>query len=153
MAADLTEEEIAEYKEAFSLFDKDGDGTVTTAELGTVMRNLGQNPTDEEIREMIKEVDEDGSGSIGFEEFLQLMSKKTKGKSYEDELMAAFQIFDKDGNGSITVTELKEVLDSLGEKLSEDEVGEMIKEADSDGDGTVNIEEFIKMMVAITGGK
>ena len=49
MADQLTEEQIAEFKEAFSLFDKDGDGTITTKELGTVMRSLGQNPTEAEL--------------------------------------------------------------------------------------------------------
>ena len=51
---------ISEFKEAFSLFDKDGDGTITTKELGTVMRSLGQNPTEQELKDMIKEVDTDG---------------------------------------------------------------------------------------------
>ena len=60
MADNLTEEQIAEFKEAFSLFDKDGDGTITTKELGTVMRSLGQNPTEAELQDMINEVDEDG---------------------------------------------------------------------------------------------
>jgi hypothetical protein len=50
MADQLTEEQIAEFKEAFSLFDKDGDGTITTKELGTVMRSLGQNPTEAELQ-------------------------------------------------------------------------------------------------------
>ena len=50
----------AEFREAFSLFDKDGDGTITTKELGTVMKSLGQNPTDDELEEMINEVDADG---------------------------------------------------------------------------------------------
>ena len=56
MADQLTEEQIAEFKEAFSLFDKDGDGTITTKELGTVMRSLGQNPNETELQHMIKEV-------------------------------------------------------------------------------------------------
>uniref|UniRef100_A0A8C5SCE1 Calglandulin n=1 Tax=Laticauda laticaudata TaxID=8630 RepID=A0A8C5SCE1_LATLA len=60
MADQLTEEQIAEFKEAFSLFDKDGDGTITTKELGTVMRSLGQNPTEAELQDMINEVDADG---------------------------------------------------------------------------------------------
>ena len=60
MADNLTEEQIAEFKEAFSLFDKDGDGTITTKELGTVMRSLGQNPTEAELQDMINEVDADG---------------------------------------------------------------------------------------------
>ena len=59
---DLSEEQIAEFKEAFSLFDKDGDGTITTVELGTVMRSLGQNPTKEELMDMLMEVDADGDG-------------------------------------------------------------------------------------------
>lgn len=51
---------LTEFKEAFSLFDKDGDGTITTKELGTVMRSLGQNPTEAELQDMINEVDADG---------------------------------------------------------------------------------------------
>jgi len=69
----LTEEQIAEFKEAFSLFDKDGDGTITTKELGTVMRSLGQNPTEAELQDMINEVDADGNGTIDFPEFCTLM--------------------------------------------------------------------------------
>ena len=80
LAADqLTEEQIAEFKEAFSLFDKDGDGTITTKELGTVMRSLGQNPTEAELQDMINEVDADGNGTIDFPEFLSLMARKMKG--------------------------------------------------------------------------
>ena len=63
-ADQLTEEQIAEFKEAFSLFDKDGDGTITTKELGTVMRSLGQNPTEAELQDMINEVDADGKDFV-----------------------------------------------------------------------------------------
>lgn len=78
MADQLTEEQIAEFKEAFSLFDKDGDGTITTKELGTVMRSLGQNPTEAELADMINEVDADGNGTIDFPEFLTMMARKMK---------------------------------------------------------------------------
>ncbi|KAL1818845.1 hypothetical protein ACET3Z_013714 [Daucus carota] len=55
MADQLTDDQISEFKEAFSLFDKDGDGCITTKELGTVMRSLGQNPTEAELQDMINE--------------------------------------------------------------------------------------------------
>jgi len=56
MADQYSEEQIAEFKEAFSLFDKDGDGTIDSEELGTVLRSLGNQPTDEEVEDMIREV-------------------------------------------------------------------------------------------------
>ncbi|KAK3092934.1 hypothetical protein FSP39_009081 [Pinctada imbricata] len=134
----LNEEQIAEFKEAFSLFDKDGDGTITTKELGTVMRSLGQNPTEAELQDMINEVDVDGNGTIDFSEFLSMMSRKMKETDTEDELREAFKVFDKDGNGFISAAELRHVMTNLGEKLTDEEVDEMIREADIDGDGQVN---------------
>jgi len=148
MADQLTEEQIAEFKEAFSLFDKDGDGTITTKELGTVMRSLGQNPTEAELQDMINEVDADGNGTIDFPEFLSLMARKMKDTDTEEELIEAFKVFDRDGSGFISAAELRHVMTNLGEKLTDEEVDEMIREADVDGDGQINYEEFVKMMMA-----
>lgn len=75
-ADQLTEEQIAEFKEAFSLFDKDGDGTITTKELGTVMRSLGQNPTEAELQDMINEVDADGELQSDYRVGLNIDSSK-----------------------------------------------------------------------------
>eukprot|EP00940_MAST-03C_sp_MAST-3C-sp2_P000324 g324.t1 len=144
----LTEEQIAEFKEAFSLFDKDGDGTITTKELGTVMRSLGQNPTEAELQDMINEVDADGNGTIDFPEFLTMMARKMKDTDSEEEILEAFKVFDKDGNGFISAAELRHIMTNLGEKLTDEEVDEMIREADIDGDGQINYEEFVKMMMS-----
>ncbi|CAL9170672.1 calmodulin-3-like [Musa acuminata AAA Group] len=148
MAEQLTDDQIAEFKEAFSLFDKDGDGCITTKELGTVMRSLGQNPTEAELQDMINEVDADGNGTIDFPEFLNLMARKMKDTDSEEELKEAFRVFDKDQNGFISAAELRHVMTNLGEKLTDEEVDEMIREADVDGDGQINYDEFVKVMMA-----
>lgn len=123
-------------------------GTITTKELGVVMRSLGQNPTEAELQDMVSEVDADGNGTIDFQEFLDLMARKMKDSDSEEELKEAFKVFDKDGNGFISAAELRHVMTNLGEKLTDEEVDEMIKEADTDGDGQVNYDEFVKMMLA-----
>ncbi|VEL36621.1 unnamed protein product [Protopolystoma xenopodis] len=143
----LTEEQISEFKEAFSLFDKDGDGAITIKELGTVMRSLGQNPTDDELRDMINEVDADGNGTIDFPEFLTMMARKMKDTDIDEEIREAFRVFDRDGDGYISTSELMHVMNNLGEKLTTEEIVEMIKEADIDGDGRVNYDEFVEMML------
>ena len=119
--------------EAFSLFDKDGDGKITAKELGTVMRSLGQNPTESELQDMMNEVDADGNGTIDFSEFITMMGRKMKDTDSEEEIREAFKVFDKDGNGYISQAELRHVMANLGEKLTEEELEEMIREGDVDG--------------------
>jgi len=148
MAENLSEEKIAEFRAAFELFDRDRDGTITTKELGTVMKNLGQNPSETELEEMIKQVDLDGNGTIDFKEFLGLMVRKMKDTDTEEELLEAFKVFDRDGNGFITSHELRHVMSNLGQSLSPEEIEEMVREADVDGDGQINFDEFVKMMMS-----
>ena len=81
-----------------------------------------------------------GNGTIDFPEFLTMMARKMKETDSEDEIREAFRVFDKDGNGFISAAELRHVMTNLGEKLTDEEVDEMIREADIDGDGQVNYE-------------
>ena len=150
MEDQLTEEQIGFFKEAFHLFDKDGDGFINTTELDSFLRSLGQNHTEAEIQEMISEIDRDGNGSIDFPEFLTMMAHKMKeNNNNKDEIHEIFKVFDKEGNGFISVAELSHViLQYLGEKLTEEEVKEMIKEADVDGDGQVSYEDFKKIYLS-----
>ncbi|CAM8905487.1 unnamed protein product [Rhodiola kirilowii] len=143
------EEKMNEFMQAFCLFDKNGDGCITIEELAVVIRSLDQNPTEEELQDMITEIDSDGNGTIEFSELLTLMARKIQETDAEEELKEAFKVFDKDQNGYISATELRHVMINLGEKLSDVEVEQMIREADLDGDGQVNYEEFVKMMMAI----
>lgn len=147
LSSKITEEQLDELKEAFAVYDMNRDGSITTRELGTVMRQLGQNPTEAEILEMIKEVDKKYSGTITFEEFTMLMSGKMKNVDTEDDIRDAFRVFDVNGNGVISAQELLHVATNLGEKLSEEEANEMIRVADLDGDGIINYNDFITMMI------
>eukprot|EP00536_Pseudo-nitzschia_multiseries_P006996 jgi/Psemu1/286820/fgenesh1_pg.156_\ len=144
----LTEDEVADLKEAFAMFDINGDGTIELNEIKQVMRKLGQNPTEDELKEMISTVDDNGDHEIDFEEFLVLMKSRTDvdPKDPEKELKDAFAVFDTDGNGSIDRKELKRLMKKLGQALTEAEVDAMMDEVDINGDGTISYEEFKSMM-------
>ena len=87
---------------------------------------------------MINEVDADGNGTLDFDEFCNLMARNIKEGNPEAELKEKFKLFDKDGNGLIDRDELKSVMQQLGEKLSEDDIDEMITDADKNGDGMID---------------
>jgi len=145
---DIPETRLREYRDAFEMFDKDKDGSITAKELANVMKSLNQDPSEQELHDMIAEVDYDGNGRIDFEEFVTLMNRRSKETDTEEEVINAFKVFDKDANGLISSTELRHIMTTLGDKLTEDEVEEMIREADIDGDGYINYEEFVRMMMA-----
>ncbi|KAF9357727.1 hypothetical protein BGX34_009255 [Mortierella sp. NVP85] len=132
--------------EAFSLFDKDGDGTISSRELSAVMHSLGQKPTDAEVQDMIKQVDANGNGKIDLSEFYVMMARKEKEADPEKDLREAFDVFDKDKDGLITNSELQGAMRNLGENLSQNEIDEMMREADKDGDQKISFDEFKKMM-------
>ncbi|KAJ3061541.1 hypothetical protein HDU98_002563, partial [Podochytrium sp. JEL0797] len=117
--------------------------------MGQVMRSLGQAPTDEELKDLIQEVDFNGNGTIEFNEFLQMMSRKLKESDSEEELRSAFKVFDEDGNGFISAEELRHVMTKLGEKLSSEEIDVMIRENDKNADGQIDYAEFLQMMAKL----
>ena len=110
------------------------------------MRTFGQEPTESELYDMVRDVDTDKNGTIDFEEFLEMMSKRMTNKDEDEEIREAFRIFDQDGNGFITLEELESVMIKLGENLTNDELTAMMHEADLDGDGKIDFDEFVVMM-------
>uniref|UniRef100_A0A8C6Y1H9 Calglandulin n=2 Tax=Elapinae TaxID=42168 RepID=A0A8C6Y1H9_NAJNA len=139
----LSEEMIAEFKAAFDMFDADGGGDISTKELGTVMRMLGQTPTKEELDAIIEEVDEDGSGTIDFEEFLVMMVRQmkedAKGKS-EEELAECFRIFDRNADGFLDAEELVEIFQLSGETVTGEEIQELMRDGDKNNDGRIDFD-------------
>ncbi|CAA7399162.1 unnamed protein product [Spirodela intermedia] len=189
----LTEEETSEFHEAFCLVDRDGEGCITLEELAAVIRSLTPNATSQGLRQISREVDADGSVTIEFRQFLNIIWETKLEVDAEEELKESFKVFDKDQDGFISafevnssgrikyinrnthiyicryiyiyiyistlhsedgsrmklVSQLRTVMASLGEKLTDEEVEQMIREADVDGDGKVNYEEFVRMMTFI----
>merc|ERR1712008_262425 len=123
-------EQKQEIKEAFDLFDTDGSGEIDSKELKVAMRALGFEPKKEEIQKMISDVDDDGSGTIGYEEFLKMMTHKILNRDPKDEILKAFRLFDDDETSKISFKNLKRVAKELGERMTDEELQEMIDEAD-----------------------
>merc|ERR1739848_535349 len=132
-----SEQQIAEMKEAFELFDLDGSGTIDAKELKTAMRALGMEASKEETRKMIEDIDKDGSGTIDLEEFTAMMTARSGDESSREEQMKLFALFDEEGNGKITFANMKRVAGELGEHMTDEELQEMFDEGDKDGDGFV----------------
>ena len=147
MVDKLTNEEITEFKAAFDYFDKDRDGKIDINELGGFMRNFGQNPNEDDLRGMLKDVDLNGDGVINFNEFVCLLIKDLKGVDiWKEELYEVFKVFDKNGDNFITAYELNQIMVLLGEEIDSEEINYMIKEVDMDGDGQISLEEFMNIM-------
>lgn len=143
---ELSEEQKTDIKEAFDLFDTEGNGFIETKELKVAIRALGFEPKKEEIKKMVAEIDKEGTGKVSYDDFLQLMTVKMAEKDTKEEILKAFRLFDDDDTGRISFKNLKRVAKELGENLTDEELREMIEEADLDGDGEVNQEEFLRIM-------
>jgi centrin-1 len=145
-ARDITDEQRQEIKEAFDLFDTDQSGFIDGKELKVAMRALGFEPRKEEVQKMIAEVDIDGSGQIHYDDFVKLMTVKIMNRDPQEEILKAFRLFASDNPNGITFKDLKRVSRELGEKMSDEELQEMIDEADRNGDGVVDEAEFLRIM-------
>ena len=151
MAHQISDRQVRSLKNAFSLFDKDHDGKITIYEIERVLKFLGKSPTDYVYKDMLKDYDMYGTGTITFPEFLQIMSQKPQAEVQyalnESEINDMFRLFDKNGDGFITGNEIKHVMDTYGDSLTEAQINEMMSEADINGDGKINYEEFMKIIL------
>ena len=134
-------QKIEEFKKEFDLIDRNGKGSISADDLKRVMTAVGEAVTDEDIKNMIEEADLNTDGVVDFPEFAKMMQQRRKQNA-----LAEFQIFDKDGSGTVSAQELKGVLKKFDVDISDETLDGMIKEADQDGDGSINYAEFMKIM-------
>ncbi|KAM6941428.1 calcium-binding protein 2a isoform 1-T1 [Lycodopsis pacificus] len=145
---DLRPEEMEELGEAFREFDKDKDGFISCKDLGECMRTMGYMPTEMELIELSQQI---CGGKVDFEDFVELMGPKMLAETADmigvKELRDAFKEFDSDGDGQISLGELREAMKKLmGEQLTHREIDEILRDVDLNGDGEVDFEEFVRMM-------
>ncbi|XP_053564082.1 myosin light polypeptide 6 isoform X2 [Bombina bombina] len=147
---EFSQEELDEFKEAFLLFDRTGDGKIQFNQCGDVMRALGQNPTNADVLKVLgnPKAEELNTKFLGFDQFLPMMQTIAKNKdqgTYED-YVEGMRVFDKEGNGTVMGAELRHVLVTLGEKMNEDEV-EVLLAGHEDANGCINYEELVRMVM------
>ena len=142
----LTEEQKQEIKEAFDLFDTEGQGKIDAKELKVAMSAMGFQPKKEEIRKILAEYDREGTGTIEYQDFLDLMTLKMQERDPIEEMKQAFRLFIDDESDKINLRHLKRVAKELGEMMTDEELQEMLDEADRDGDGEISEDDFIRIM-------
>ena len=136
------------YKSFFDKYDSNKDGNVNSIELANILKAIDINASDEEIKEIIAEIDLEGNGEINFEKFVSIVNRRDKDVDNEEEVLNAFKLFDKEGNGLININDLKHIMLTCGNNFSETEINDLLKEADIDMDGYINYEEFIRSLLS-----
>lgn len=144
---EMGEERLVQYKKAFAKFDKDSTGIISSKQLRQLLRTLGHNPSDIELRELVNQVDIDENGKIDFNEFIIMIGYFDKANNEEEDLCDIFRVFDRDERGCIDVTELHQIWDEfLRHAVSVDEFEEMISVIDDDGNGEINRFELLEIL-------
>merc|ERR1712055_746935 len=150
-ATGLAADEIKCLKVCFDLFDTKKQEFLSADDLGEIMRAMGFRPTEEELKDLLLEIDEDGSGEIEFGEFCQLCAtflvEDPDMETMKRELKDAFRVYDKEGLGYITTETLRGLIGELLAPLTEEELEGILEELDEDGSGSMDFDEFCEMMM------
>lgn len=147
----LPPDKINYLRKCFEKMDTNGDGVLSAQELQDGLRETGMN--DDELMNLLKNIDVDGSGVIEYTEFIAATYDFQR-KLHEDVTWAAFRVFDQDGSGSVTSSELKKVLserEEIGEAFGTSGVQDLLNDFDANGDGEIDYQEFLGLLQAKSG--
>uniref|UniRef100_H3CAS3 Calmodulin like 4 n=1 Tax=Tetraodon nigroviridis TaxID=99883 RepID=H3CAS3_TETNG len=140
----LTQDQITDFKECFSLHDRQRSGKIAARDLITVMRCLGSHPTPAEVQRHLLKHKIDGSGALDFSTLLSIMHQQLQQEAPEEEILEALRTVDQEQRGFVPASELRAKLTGLGEKLTHGEVDELLREAGVGADGRVHCQQFAK---------
>ncbi|VVC29006.1 EF-Hand 1, calcium-binding site,EF-hand domain pair,EF-hand domain [Cinara cedri] len=146
---DEDDQKVAIMRKAFQMFDTAKSGFIDTLKISTILNTMGQLFDDSELKELIEEVDPDGTGKVNFDGFCEIAAhflEEDDAEAMQEELKEAFRLYDREGNGYITTATLREILGALDDKLGPEDLDGIIAEIDTDGSGTVDFDEFMEMM-------
>ena len=143
----IPKEVLSEYKEIFDSYDINKNGKIERKEMQIILKKLGKNGTQEEIDEIWRAMNKiESDSTISFDDFIEFINRfnLTKNSMSTDDIINAFEIFDRNHDGTISINEFKHILMDLGQKLSEEEVEEIFQDIDFNEDGKINYREFVE---------
>ncbi|XP_055295231.1 troponin C [Sitodiplosis mosellana] len=146
---DDDDQKVAIMRKAFQMFDTQKTGLIETIKISTILNTMGQLFDDNELNALIDENDPDATGKVNFDGFTNIAGhflEEEDAEAMQQELKEAFRLYDREGNGYITTSTLKEILAALDDKLNSADLDGIIAEIDTDGSGTVDFDEFMEMM-------
>merc|ERR1712037_9908 len=136
------QDQIQEFKEAFTMIDQNRDGFIDTEDLHDMLASLGKDPTQDYLARMVAEA----PGPINFTMFLTMFGEKLSGTDPEDVIRNAFACFDENNSGKLNEEYLREMLMTTGDRYTEEQVDELLREAPIDANGDFDYIEFVKIL-------
>ncbi|KOO35471.1 ef-hand calcium-binding domain-containing protein 2-like protein [Chrysochromulina tobinii] len=135
-------------KEGFALFDPEKKGMCDVREIGTIVRHLGINPTEIELRDMITEIEEEEpTGFIAFERFERMMQRIMLENQYprdsEEKLLRAFRTLDPENKGYVEADKIRTLLTTHGERFSQEEIEDFLHFAVDAESGVLHYEDYV----------
>ena len=138
----FSEYEVSEFKKKIAEWDKNGDSSIQTTDLGNALRALGHEETEDGIKQLSANLD-NGKGMVEFERLLNILVQVKKGDERRGEWFFRLEDMDKEGNGYVPTADLSHALKQMEDSLTSDQIDTMISKADPDKTGQIKYEEFI----------